>query len=324
MRTKCSPRSEAVLGDGVDRAIAALADRQHGVVARWQLVRLGMSAGGIKRRLARGSLHRLHRGVYSVGHRVLGQDGRWLAAVLAFGPDAVLSHRSAGQLWGIVPRYAIAPEVSRPTGARGRQGVGIHRSAIPADEWTVEDGIPVTTVPRTMLDLAAMLDMRELERAWNEIEVRELWDPLSVPDLLTRHPGRRGARMLHALLGSDEPGGITRNDFEEAFVALLDRHGLPRGRMNADLAVRGRFFEIDCLWERQRLAVELDGGGAHRTRKAFQSDRQRDRILVAEGWRTARVTWHQLRDEPLEVAADLRMALGGSVPPGHLPHPHGR
>lgn len=167
----------------------------------------------------------------------------------------------------------------------------------------------MTTVPRTMLDLAALFDMRELERAWNEMEVRELRDRLSVPQLLVRHPGRRGTAKLWAMLGSEEPGGITRNDFEEAFVALLDRHGLPRGRMNADLALRGRFFEIDCLWESQRLAVELDGGGAHRTRKAFQSDRLRDRILVAEGWRTARVTWHQLRDEPTEIAADLRRAL---------------
>jgi very-short-patch-repair endonuclease len=181
---------------------------------------------------------------------------------------------------------------------------------LPHEEVTIENGIPVTTVPRAMLDMAAMLDMRELERAWNEMEVRELTDPLSVPDLIARYPGRRGVGRLRVLLASDEPGGITRNEFEEAFVALLDRHGLPRGRMNADLSVRGRFFEVDCLWERQRLALELDGGGTHRTRKAFQSDRLRDRILVAEGWRTPRVTWHQLRDEPEAVAADLRLALG--------------
>jgi very-short-patch-repair endonuclease len=272
-------------------------------------VALGLSESWIENRLRRGSLIRLHRGVYAVGHRSVTWEGRLMAAVLACGPGAALSHRSAGQLWGLVPRFAIEVEVTKPGRFRGRRGIRVHEGMLLADEMTVERGIPVTTVPRTMLDMAAMLDLRELERAWNEMEVRELWDVLSVPDLLVRHPGRRGISKLRHLLADEEPGGITRNDFEEAFVALLDRHGLPRGRMNADLALRGRFFEIDCLWERERLAVELDGGGAHRTKKAFQSDRRRDRILVAEGWRTARSTWHQLRDEPDDVAADLRRAL---------------
>lgn len=294
---------------GVDAVVAELAGRQHGVVARWQLSCMGVSSGAVERKIARRSLHPIHRGVYAVGHRVLSQDARWLGAVLAFGPDAVLSHRSAGQLWGIVPRYAIVSEVTRPASVRGKRGIVVHRSAIPVDERTVENGIPVTTVPRAMLDLAAMLDVRQLERAWNEMEVRELTDALSVPNLLARHPGRRGVAKLRALLATDEPEGITRNEFEQAFVALLDRHDLPRGRMNADLAVRGRFFEVDCLWERERLAVELDGGAAHRTGRAFQSDRLRDRILLAEGWRTSRITWHQLRDEPKAIAADLRRAL---------------
>jgi very-short-patch-repair endonuclease len=293
----------------VDHAVAELAGRQHGVVARWQLTRHGITRAAIESRIARGRFYRLHRGVYAVGHRSLGAEARLLASVLAFGPAAVLSHRSAGQLWQIFPRYAIAPEVTRPGFVGGRAGIVVHRSTIPADERCVENGIPVTTVPRAMLDMASMLDMRELERAWNEMEVGELTDRRSVPDLIARYPGRRGAGKLRMLLSADEPGGITRNDFEEAFVALLDRHGLPRGRMNADLAIRGRFFEVDCLWEDQRLAVELDGGGAHRTRKAFQDDRLRDRILIAEGWRTPRLTWHQLRDEPEAVAADLRLAL---------------
>jgi very-short-patch-repair endonuclease len=327
MRTKCSTRLKDEPKGRVDRAVAELAGRQHGVVARWQLVRLGMSATAVKRRLARGSLHQVHRGVYAVGHRVLSQDSRWLMAVLAFGPDTVLSHRSAGQLWRIVPRYAIAPEVARSASVRGKRGIVVHRSTIPMDERTIEDGIPVTTAPRTMLDLSSLLDLRQLERAWNEMEVRGLTDSLSVPDLLARHPGRRGVAKLRVLLDGDESEGITRNEFEEAFVALLDRHGLPRGRMNADLAVRGRFFVVDCLWERQRLAVELDGGGVHRTRRAFQDDRLRDRILVAEGWRTSRITWDQLRDEPTEIAADLGRALAEapfrSVPPGHHPHPAG-
>jgi very-short-patch-repair endonuclease len=182
------------------------------------------------------------------------------------------------------------------------------------DEWGVIDGIPVSSVFRTIFDLAAVVDKRELERAWHEAEVRELRDRVSLPMLLERYPGRRGARNLRALLESTEPVGWTRNDFEEAFLALVDAYGLPRPRMNADLALRGRFYEIDALWEQQRVAVELDSRGVHGTKKRFESDRQRDRILVAEGWRTMRITWRQLREEPEEIAADLRLALGSPGP----------
>lgn len=127
--------------------------------------------------------------------------------------------------------------------------------------------------------------------------------------LLERYPGRRGVANIRALLESSEPVGITRNDFEEAYLALVTEHGVPRPRMNADLAVRGRFFEVDALWEEQRVAVELDSRSIHGTKKRFESDRLRDRILVAEGWRTMRVTWQQLQEEPDEIVADLRLAL---------------
>lgn len=178
------------------------------------------------------------------------------------------------------------------------------------DEWLVQDGIPVTSPFRTIFDLAAVAEMRELERAFHEAEAREMTDRVSLPLLLERYPGRRGARKVRALLGSSAPLAITRNDFEEAFLVLVDAHGLPRPRMNADLAVRGRFFEIDALWEEQRVAVELDSREIHGTRKRFESDRHRDRILVAEGWRTMRITWRQLQEEPDEIVADLKLALG--------------
>jgi hypothetical protein len=188
------------------------------------------------------------------------------------------------------------------------------------DEWLTEDGIPVTSVFRTIFDLAAVVSLRELERALHEAEVRELRDRVSLPMLLERYPGRRGARNLRAVLRSEVPAGWTRNDFEEAFLALIDMYGLPRPRMNADLALRGRFFEIDALWERERVAVELDSRSVHGTKKRFESDRQRDRILVAEGWRTMRVTWRQLQEEPQEVVADLKLARGQGRPP----HPPGK
>jgi very-short-patch-repair endonuclease len=269
---------------------------------------------------------RVRRGVYAVGYEPLTHQGRWMAAVLAAGPDAALSHRTAGALWKILPRWALLPEVTRPRKfGRIDDFVG-HYVRLPADELTVQDGIPVTTPPRTVFDCAAVLKLRPLERMFHELEVRELRDALSVPDLIERHPGHRGVANLQTVMGSKEPGGVTRNEFEEAFVALLDAHALPRPRMNASLWVRGRFFEADAVWEDQQLIVELDGGGVHRTERAFQSDRQRDRILLAEGWRTPRVTWHQLRDEPGEVAADLRRVLEPNqpippVPQSRYPHP---
>jgi len=201
-----------------------------------------------------------------------------------------------------------------------RKGIVNHSSQLRDDEWLVHDGIPVTSPFRTIFDVAAVLQMRELERAFHEAEAREVTDRVSLPMLLERYPGRRGAKNLRALLEEPEPVGITRNDFEEAFTALVDRHGLRRPRMNADFAIRGRFFEIDVLWERERVAVELDSRRIYGTRKKLESDRLRDRILVAEGWRTMRVTWRQLQEEPEAIAEDLKKALGQ----GHHPRPPGK
>ena len=235
-----------------------------------------------------------------------------MAAVLASGPGACLSHRSAARLWRLMPLGDEWPEVTTPPGHRARRrGIVCREAAVTDDEWEVVDGIPITSAFRTIFDLGALLKKRELERAWHEALVQELRATVSLPVLLERYPGRRGARNLRALLESERPEGITRNDFEEAFMALVDAHGVPRPRMNADLAVRGRFFEIDALWERERVALELDSRGVHGTPVKFESDRQRDRILVAEGWRTMRVTWRQLQEEPEAIVADLRLALGG-------------
>lgn len=184
------------------------------------------------------------------------------------------------------------------------------------DERAVVDGIPVTSVFRTVFDLAAVLDMRGLERAWHEAEVQGLRDRVSLPMLLERYPGRRGSRNLRLLLEAPEPVGFTRNDFEEAFVAFVDEFEFRRPRMNGTLAMRGRFFEVDALWEDEQVAVELDSRSVHGTNKHFEGDKQRDRILLAEGWRTVRVTWRQLRDERAELAADLRKALGRGAAEG--------
>jgi hypothetical protein len=297
--------------------MSELARRQHGVVARRQLLGLGFSRRVIAGRLQHGQLHEVFLGIYVVGTRRIGRKGRWMAAVLAAGEDAVLSHRSAARLWRLLPPAAEWVDVACPLGrVVRRKGIRSHELAVADDEQTVIDAIPVTSVFRTIFDLAAVAEKREVERALHEAEVRGLTDRVSLPMLLERYPGRRGTRSLRTLLDSDEPVGITRNEFEEAFLALIDAYGLPRPRMNANLALRGRFFEIDALWERQRVALELDSRGVHGTKKRFETDRQRDRILVAEGWKTMRATWRQLQEEPKEIAADLELALRQ---PG--PHP---
>jgi very-short-patch-repair endonuclease len=239
-----------------------------------------------------------------------------MAAVLACGQGAVLSHRSAGQLLGIVPRAAIVPEVTRPGFFRQRPGVLCHRSSLAPDEVGEVRGIAVTSVSRTLFDFAGLASKRELERAMNEAEVRGLTDRISLPALLARYPRHRGAANLQALLKATTPAGITQNNFEELFVEFLDAHGLPRPLFNGTLPVRGRLLRPDCMWKAERLIAELDGRAVHGTERAFESDRQRDRILLAEGWRSTRITWLQLRDEPAAIAADLRELLRG---PGRPP-----
>lgn len=303
---------------GADWAIGEIAGRQHGVVARWQLSASGLTRDAIDGRIRRGVLRRLHRGVYAVGHLAMTTESRWMAAVLACGPGAVLSHRPAGQLWRLLPRSPHLPEVMRPGHHRRRTGIVTHRSALPEDEVTVILGIPVTAVFRTLFDLAGVLSLRQLERALHEAEVRQLTAAVSLPALLGRYPRRPGSANLRALLKARAPVGVTQNEFEELFVAFLDAHELPRPQFNAMLALRGRFFKPDCLWREERLIVELDGRAAHRTSQAFESDRQRDRVLLAEGWRSMRVTWRQLHDEPTSVAADLRQLLRARASPPTL------
>jgi very-short-patch-repair endonuclease len=302
IRGKCSARE-------LDHLLAELASGQHGVVARWQLVTAGVGRGAIDDRMGR-RLHPIHRGVYAVGYPVSGIESRWMAAVLAAGPDAVLSHRSAAQLWGLMPRSGHRAEVTRPTYLRSHPLICSRRSLLPDDERTVVDGIPVATAPRTILDLAVVASRRQVERALNEVEVQGLTDRLSIPDLLARYPGRRGTAVLRELLAEGaEGGGATRNDFEELLVPLLDSHGLPRPRFNADIAVAGRFFCADCLWQRERLIVELDSRAVHGTRQAFESDRERDRRLMLDGWRVMRITWRQLQTQRSAIASDIRKAL---------------
>jgi Transcriptional regulator, AbiEi antitoxin/Protein of unknown function (DUF559) len=297
-----------VLRGRIDERLGAIAARQYGVVSRTQLLDAGIKRHAIVERLKRGTLHPVHRGVFAVGHPTLTTEGRWLAAVLAAGPGAVLSHRAAGARWEI--RYDSRLEVTVPS-YRRRPRIHIHRCRLHSDEVSEVGGIPVTGVSRTMFDLAAVVPIRQVERAMHESEVRGLTDRVSLPMLLERYPRRAGSRTIRAILGAGVT--FTRSDLEAAFIDFTDEYGLERPETNAWLFAGGHWYEVDCIWRAQRLIVEVDGRGFHETARAFEQDRERDRHLLVAGWRVIRVTWRQIRDEPARLAADLRATLAAGA-----------
>jgi hypothetical protein len=295
----------------LDARIAELAERQHGVVARRQLLELGVGEESVEWRLRMGRLHRLHRGVYAVGHRVRTRQARWMAAVLFCGPNAVLSHRSAATLWRIRGPASRAIEVTGRPKSRSRGSIQRHRANLHADEVTVREGIPVTTPPRTLLDLATVLSVDQVEQALRQAERLSLYDGLSIAHLLARHPKHRGNGAIRECLRRyrDLPAGVTREELERRFLSFLRGAGLPRPRLNAWIDLNERRYQVDCLWEGARTVVELDGFATHGTRSAFESDRERDRRLRVEGWTVVRVTWRQLRDDGAAIATDLHRLL---------------
>jgi len=233
-----------------------------------------------------------------------------MAAVLACGEEAVLSHRSAAALWGIRPPSSRSIEVTIPSKSRSRAGIQRHFAVLPADEVTNREGIPVTIVPRTVFDLALSERPEVVEAALRQAEFLRLHDRLSLQDLLDRYPRRPGARSVRrALARRRESSGQVESPLEERFLALLDRLRLPRPELNAWLEAGGRRYRVDCLWPRQRQIVELDGWEAHGTSSAFRGDRARDRRLRVAGYGVTRIAWSQLEDEPEAIAADLKTLL---------------
>ena len=256
--------------------MALLAYRQHGVVARRQLLALGLTRTQIEGRLARGHLHRVHAGVYAVGHRRLTRYGRWMAAVLANGEQAVLSHRSAAALWGIGEIEVARIEITvphRPGNGRGRPGITNHRTRnLPDEDRSVRFAIPVTAPSRTLIDLAAVVGSATLRKAVHAADRLELLDV----------------------------DGLGR------FLRICDDASLPRPAVN--VLIEG--FEVDCLWSGPRLVVELDSYGFHRDPDAFETDRKRDVTLQLAGYRVLRFTHRRVVERPETVLAELRAALG--------------
>jgi hypothetical protein len=271
--------------------LAELASRQHAVVDVRQLEELGFDEAAIRRRVESGRLHRLYRGVYAVGHTVLNRDGRYLAAVLACGPRAVLSHRSAAALWGIRPSAAARFDVTVPhtSGVRSTSRIVVHRPRRPY-ATTTHEGIPITTPGQTLADLAIALPRRALEKAAEQAEALRL--DVRVP---AEHPGaeRLAAATAHDL------GTTTDSPLEDAFLELCDAHGIPRPLVQP--IIEG--YKVDFCWPAERLIVETDGYEHHGTRAGFERDRAKDARLTARGWRVMRFTRRQVRTDPGSVAA---------------------
>jgi predicted transcriptional regulator of viral defense system len=299
------------------KGLAELARRQHGVVSIRQLEQLfGYSRVGVKRLVDSGRLHRVYRGVYAVGHADLSVRGECLAAVLAVGPGALLSYYSAGWLWGVwrgspkpihvtafVPRHHVAPK-----------GITRHRARnlVEADRALVV-GIPVTSVARTILDLAWKLRGDQLARVLAQAQDLGLLDLDELYAVIERNRGHHGAKRLRHALATYERPIYSRSEFERRFVAHLIGAGLPRPTTGWNEVG----YELDVYWPERRFAVELDTFETHGNRASFESDRTRDLALAVAGIETIRVSELQFRREPNAIAANIETLLASrSLEPG--------
>jgi Protein of unknown function (DUF559)/Transcriptional regulator, AbiEi antitoxin len=283
-----------------DPVLAELGRRQHGVVSRAQLRALGLSRAEIDGRVRRKVLHRVHRGVYAVGHLGLTRNGHFMAAVLACGEGAALSHFSAAVLWGILEGGGQDIHVTAE-GDRRCRGVVVHQAPLQG-ERVRHLGIVVTTPARTIVDLADVVSRRRvLERAIDEADYLRLDWKGAAP----RH-GRRGYGLLSSVLAAHEPGTTrTLSELEEIFLAFCDGWGIPRPEVN--VVIEG--YLCDFVWREQRVIVETDGSQAHGTHRARERDPIRDADLQIADWRVIRITSVRLYRQPEAVADQLRRLL---------------
>ena len=275
-----------------DEAIGELAGRHHGVVSLPQLLELGLTRPAVEGRLRRKRLLTVHRGVYAVGHSALTARGRFIAAVYACGPGALLSYRSAGALHGLIRSSSARIDVTVPSARKERDGIALHRSrAIHPDDRTVVAAVPTTSVARTLVDLADVLNERHLTKAVRQAEVLRVFDLRALTRALASVPGRKGRHRLRRVLAAYQPEPhFLRSEAERRVKALCEKHALPQPRFN--LWIAG--YEIDAYWPEARLALEFDGAATHHTRHAFHEDRRRDRVLATHGIQSVRVTWPDL------------------------------
>jgi hypothetical protein len=255
--------------------------------------------------------------VYSVGHEAITPKGRLHAPVLACGPSAVVSHRSAADWWGILSTSRVPVDVTVPGRSKaGQDGIDLHLvRALDARDVTEHEGVPITTVARTLLDLAEVAKARQLKRAIEEADRLRLFNGLAVEELLARSPGRRGLKPLRDLLSDFVYDPLSRSEFEALFFDFCSEFGLPVPTMNAH--VEG--YAVDAHWPGTNLIVELDSRAFHLNPNAFEEDRERDANLTVAGYCVVRVTWRQLTRDPAVVARRLSRLLAG--PPPARPSP---
>lgn len=301
--------------DEWDRAIAQIAAAQHGLVALWQLKEIGMSRAAAHWRVGVGRLHRLYEGVYAVGHVPSTRRCELMAAVLACGPRSVLSHRSAAELWGLQESRRGPIDVTAPA-RRGRapRGIASHRDStlVKVDRTSVQ-GIPCTSLARTLLDFAAVAPIWELRKAVSEAEVLRILDHSAVRISIRRHRGRRGVARLRLAIDEIRPETKrTRSEMEREFLRLCEQANLPRPEVNVSLRVGGRTQKPDFLWRDAGLIFEADSRTYHDTDSAFQVDRKREQRFQLAGWSVSHCTWEQVFQEPAALMRTVRGLLAGA------------
>jgi predicted transcriptional regulator of viral defense system len=281
-------------------------------VGRRQLLGLGFGANVIKRWLRAGRLHRLHREAFALGHQRLNQQGLWLAAVLACGEGALLSHRSAAALWGLAKPRRMGIDVTAPRGRQylpGRYAIRLHRGRLHPEDRDGRAGVPVTTVARTLFDLAEVVDFRHLEQAWEEADRLRLLRLNAVEQVCERGYGRRALRPIRRLLVAASAPIKVRSPLEERFQLFSRAYDLPPHSTNVE--VLGS--EVDVLWPAAKLIAELDSWEFHSHRAAFRRDRARDIRLLVAGYRTIRITHDRLDTESNQLANEIRQLLRASA-----------
>lgn len=307
------PLLAGMRGSRSTQRVAFTAGRQHGNVTTAQLRAAGLSPGQVVRRVEAGWLVRRHTGVYAVGHVPDTRESRWRAATLALGDGAVLSHVAAAALWGawrgpVWPEVTVAPSA----GHRHRDGIRVHRSVLAPAEVTRRSRIPVTTPLRTLLDVAAVVEPHELERVFEEFQVRHELSPEAVAAEVLSHPGRRGNGRLRTLLDDAVDPARVRSVLELRFLRLCAAHGIPRPLVNVPVGP----WTPDFRWEEARVVVETDGVRFHRTAAKRRRDARKDADLRAAGYVVLRLTWADVTQRPAATASRVAAALAGDAVSG--------
>lgn len=290
--------------------LAGIATRQHGVISTAQLVGVGLTEEALRHRARVGRLHRVHRGVYAVGYIAPSDESRWMAAVLACGRKAALSHTSAAKLWGIWRGAESGTHVVVPGCIRGPSAVHVHRSRTmaPSDQ-SLRGGIPVTTVSRTIVDLASMLTAEQLANVIHEAAYRRLLSVRGVRAALRRTQGRRWNRRVEAALEAHLTGSSgTRSTLEDRLLSVMSSRGIPPPAVNRRLSVSGSLIEVDFVWPQAKLCVEIDGP-AHDRPRTKREDRLRDSLLRSAGYEVVRLRAEHLDQDGYQLAAEIEELL---------------